>query len=127
MTPMIQNSDVAKIHDFWYGRPVTEWFATTEGLDKACKDQFVHLLQDARADKLDDWEQDRDGTLALLILLDQFSRNVYRGTPDAFSSDPKALGIAVRAIAKGWHKNTTYPKTLTIVSNCETLILSSSD
>jgi hypothetical protein len=115
----MQNPDVGKIHEFWYQRPVVEWFLTPKGLDEACKDQFVHLLEDARADKLDHWQQDRDGTLALLILLDQFSRNVYRGTPDAFSSDSKALDIAVRAIAKGWDKNTTYPEALTIVSNCD--------
>ena len=73
-------------------------------------------MLDARAGKLDHWLSNQEGTLAMLILLDQFSRNVFRDTPDAFSADPKALDIATHAIAKGWDKkNATMAQALTYV------------
>lgn len=68
------------------------------------KDQFGDLIEKARAAKLESWTSNSQGSLALIILLDQFSRNVYRGTPDAFNADPLAFDIATRSIAKGFHR-----------------------
>ena len=113
------NPDISRIHDFWYNRPMKDWFMTPEGLDSECEQQFSELIQDARSSKLDDWQTTSDGSLALIILLDQFPRNVFRGTPDAFSSDPKALDIATHSIAKGWDRNVTITQALTYVrSSC---------
>ncbi|ETN40719.1 uncharacterized protein HMPREF1541_04999 [Cyphellophora europaea CBS 101466] len=98
----MENPDIARIHDFWYSRPPVEWFMPPEGFDSACATQFGGLVQDARDGNLDQWTSDRNGSLAIIILLDQFSRNIHRDTPNAFSADPKALDIAIRAIAKGW-------------------------
>lgn len=107
--------DIARIHDFWYSRPVLEWFMPPEGFDNQCQKQFGELVQSARQGKLDHWTFEPNGTLAILILLDQFSRNIYRDTPDAFSADPKALEIATHAIAKGWDKDATVAQALTYV------------
>jgi hypothetical protein len=108
-------AEIQKVHDFWYGRSPKEWFMPPDGFDEHCKEKFGHLVRDARSGKLDHWTSEPDGTLALLILLDQFSRNVFRDTPDAFSADPKALEIATRAIAKGWDQKATTPQALTYV------------
>ncbi|MCI0481529.1 MAG: DUF924 domain-containing protein, partial [Candidatus Dadabacteria bacterium] len=58
----------------------------------------------AREDKLREWEKTPRGTLALIILLDQFSRNILRDTPGAFSHDPQALETAAKGIEKGFDK-----------------------
>lgn len=112
----LANPDVAKVHDFWYTRPVVEWFMPPKGFDAECKHGFTHLVRDARNSKLDHWEETKEGSLALLVLLDQFTRNVFRGTPDAFNSDDKALGIATRSIARGFDKEVTISQALTYVS-----------
>lgn len=117
MQATMANPDIARIHDFWYSRPPVEWFMPPEGFDSQCKEQFADLVVEARAGKLDHWLANQDGTLAILVLLDQFSRNIYRGTPDAFSADPKALEIATHAIAKGWDKNATMAQALTYVGS----------
>ena len=112
----MENPDIARIHDFWYSRPPVEWFMPPEGFDSACATQFGGLVQDARDGNLDQWTSDRNGSLAIIILLDQFSRNIHRDTPNAFSADPKALDIAIRAIAKGWDGEVPMAQAVTFVS-----------
>lgn len=70
------------------------WFEGSVEIDREIRTRFGALVSRARAGELDAWKQSPRGTLALLILLDQFSRNVHRGTPEAFSHDPVALEIA---------------------------------
>ena len=75
---------------------------TPEGLDDECRTGFVDLIVKARTTtELDGWASEPEGALALVVLLDQLSRNVFRGTADAFSGDAKAASIAVQAIARG--------------------------
>ena len=62
---------------------------------------FAILMNMARAGGLDEWASTTDGILALIILLDQFPRNMYRGTPDMFTADAKALTLAKEAVARG--------------------------
>lgn len=101
-----------------YNRPAKDWFAHADpdAFDAECNNKFGDLVQDARAEKLDHWQSSKDGSLALIILLDQFTRMIFRGTPDAFSSDPKALDLATRSIANGWDKQGTVTEALTFVS-----------
>ena len=68
------------------------------------KSDFGDLVHQARTPTLDHWSDNPNGTLALLLLLDQFPRNIFRGTPDSFSSDAKALDVAVKGIAKGYDR-----------------------
>lgn len=70
------------------------WFAGGPAVDREIRDGFAGLTEAARRGELDDWTAAPRRALALVILLDQFSRNLYRGSPDAFSADPKALAIA---------------------------------
>jgi uncharacterized protein (DUF924 family) len=77
------------------------WFEGSEATDREIRARFGALVARARAGELDDWRATPRGTLALLILLDQFSRNLDRGRPEAFSHDPVALGIATEGFAAG--------------------------
>lgn len=97
-------SEIEDVLSYWIGDPpqtaeaVEErrkfWFEGSEAIDREVSRRFEHVLVRARAGELDGWKATPRGTLALLIVLDQFSRNLRRGTPDAFSHDPVALEIA---------------------------------
>jgi uncharacterized protein (DUF924 family) len=87
---------------FWQGVGEKKWFAVDPKLDAEIRKRFEQQWRKARDGKLEDWKQSAEGTLALLILLDQFPRNMFRGKADAFSSDAKARDIARRALARGY-------------------------
>lgn len=98
--------DITRINKYWFDtdNPKQKWFQGGAQVDAEIKSQFSELISEARASKLTSWTEQPQGTLALLLLLDQFPRNVFRGTADAFSSDAMALDVAVNAIAKEQHK-----------------------
>lgn len=104
-TPAIPN-DASRILDYWFSDPVPmkKWFGGGPTVDKEIKTQFEPLIVKARASQLDAWKAQPESTLALVILLDQFPRNIYRGTPSSFSSDGQALNITTEAIAKGFDR-----------------------
>ena len=91
--------------EFWFaGDPAAFrklWFESSAEFDAACS-RFTGALRDAKAGALDHWTATPRGTLALIILLDQFSRNLHRGSPEAFAADAKARDIARSAVAKGF-------------------------
>jgi uncharacterized protein (DUF924 family) len=99
-------SDVLR---FWYGEPSDEasgaprdfWFQGTATLDAEIRDGFGDAVREALAGGFEDWRWDPQATLALVILLDQFTRNVHRGTPLAFAGDARAQAITVDAMDKG--------------------------
>jgi len=96
---------------YWLGAPVTNaaelearrtfWFEGTATTDQEIRTRFGGLVEQARGGLLEDWKATARGTLAWLILVDQFSRNLYRGTPQAFSHDPIALQVASDGFACG--------------------------
>lgn len=98
-------SESEAVLDFWFGPPpVTrraEWFGKAPEFDAAIRDRFGALIDRAGAGGCDDWQSSVRGTLALVITLDQFPRNVFRGQAKAFAFDPKALATARRAVARG--------------------------
>lgn len=79
-----------------------DWYAGSDALDARIKARFEPLLRKARAGHLMHWVASARGSLALLILTDQFSRNMYRGSPEAFASDPLARSVAKKAIGAGF-------------------------
>ena len=88
--------------EFWFAPGVEEkWFRPPPDFDAEIVRRFGALYEQAAAGRLADWEVTPDGALALLILLDQFSRNMFRESPKAFAADPLACAIAERAIAAG--------------------------
>ena len=103
-------SDLPSLFDvleFWWKAGDARWYAGGEEFDGQCRDGFLDLLEHAASGGLADWEDSPSGALALLIVLDQFSRNVFRGTPRAFAQDARALAVAERAVAAGFDR--AYP------------------
>lgn len=93
---------VDEVLAFWFSERVEPlWFRSDPALDVEIRDRFGALVASAAAGALDDWLETPAGALALVILLDQFPRNIYRGTPQAFAADAKARAVADRALALG--------------------------
>src|SRR5262249_16347174 len=76
------------------------WFEKNADFDAACA-HFTDALRDARAGVYDHWTASPRGTLALIILLDQFSRNLHRGSPETYAADARARQVARAAVAAG--------------------------
>ena len=95
---------------FWFGAPDAadrgrardEWFEKHDAFDAAIAARFGTLVDDAIAGARDHWTLVPEGALAYVVLLDQFTRNAYRGTPKAFAGDARALACARRIVARGW-------------------------
>lgn len=99
-----------EVLDFWFPpelatdpsiipRAVEWWFRG--GADRAIVERFTPLMEQARAGALDEWSDAPRSRLALILVLDQFSRSIYRGTGDAYAQDPKAIGLALEGLANG--------------------------
>ncbi len=80
----------------------SDWYRSDEALDQAIRDRFLSDWQEAVAGARSHWLSNPAGTLAYIILLDQFPRNMFRGSGRAFASDKAALAAAKCAIRKGW-------------------------
>jgi len=87
---------------FWFKeiRP-EQWWIADPMFDGLVKERYLGLLQQAAAGELHEWRVRPHGRLAEIIVLDQFSRNVHRGTPQAFAQDPMALVLSQEAVAAG--------------------------
>jgi uncharacterized protein (DUF924 family) len=101
-------ADANAILEFWFGHgePVSadhqrRWFAADAGFDRLCVERFAGDHAAAAAGELDQWKREPRSSLALVILLDQFARNMFRNTSRAFATDTAALGVARGAIAEG--------------------------
>ena len=94
-----------EVLDFWFEgdcdlfRPC--WFEQSDEFDAACRARFTDALQQARAGTFADWMATPRGALALVILLDQMSRNLHRGSAEAFAADAKARSLANDALERG--------------------------
>ena len=87
---------------FWREAGAARWFRKDAAFDNEFRTRFLGAHEAALGGELDDWAQDAQGALALLILLDQFPRNAFRGTPRMFESDAKAREIARQAQQAGF-------------------------
>lgn len=86
---------------FWREAGRERWYEHSDAFDAEVRDRFLALWHKAAAGGLASWEDSDDGALALVIVLDQFPRNMFRGTPEAFASDALAREVARRAIERG--------------------------
>ena len=92
----------AAVLSFWFTEAQPEqWFAANAAFDALIAQRFAQLLPQAAAGECWAWRSTAQGRLAEIIVLDQFSRNVYRNTPRAFAQDPMALALAQEAVAAG--------------------------
>ncbi|HEY8380655.1 MAG TPA: DUF924 family protein [Microvirga sp.] len=86
---------------FWREAGPERWFAKDEAFDQACRARFLFTYEAAARGDLNEWELTPEGSLAVVLLLDQFPRNMFRGTRDVYKTDPAAMMTADRAIEKG--------------------------
>ncbi|TPP06925.1 DUF924 family protein [Rhizobium glycinendophyticum] len=94
---------------FWRGAGREKWFVKDEALDLMIRERFLDLHFRAARNELSDWCTTAEGALALMILLDQFPRNLFRGSGHAFATDPLALSLAKQALAKGFDQQVEPP------------------
>ncbi len=101
-------SDVtpAEIVSFWREAGPERWFKQDDDFDLSIKSRFLTMHEAAGRGELAAFEESVEGALALVILLDQFSRNMFRGTARAFATDPRARAVADRAMARGFDQAT---------------------
>lgn len=105
----VEPAEARAVLDCWFGASDTptfgearkRWFSRDDAFDATLLERFGTLIEAARAGSLDSWTATPLGALALVIVLDQFSRNCHRNTPRAFAGDQHALRIAHRMIAGG--------------------------
>ena len=104
----MDNYTPAIVLDFWFKDGMeSKWYFGGEEFDQLLATKYLKLHTAAKNGQLTAWENTRDGRLALVILLDQFSRNIYRAKAEAFANDQKALAIAKQALLWGddiWFK-----------------------
>jgi uncharacterized protein (DUF924 family) len=87
---------------FWHEAGPDRWFKKDADFDKEIHERFSDTYEAAAVGKLSHWEQSAQGALALLILLDQFPRNMFRGDARAFATDPLARAVAAGALVRGF-------------------------
>lgn len=92
----------AAVLAFWFDEiEPKQWWVVDPAFDDRVRQGFGDLLEQAAAGELWEWRRSARGRLAEVIVLDQFSRNIHRGTPRAFTQDPQALALAQEAVASG--------------------------
>ena len=91
--------------DFWRDAGMAKWFRGGEAFDAECRTRWLDAHFSAARREFDDWMDDAEGALALVLLLDQIPRNVFRNSGHAFATDPLALHYARRAIDAGHDAN----------------------
>jgi uncharacterized protein (DUF924 family) len=100
----------AEVVAFWRAAGPDRWFEKDAGFDDEIRKRFLKLHEAAASGKLTAWEANAEGALALLILLDQFPRNMFRGSARAFDTDALARAAAERAIARGFDRKIAMPE-----------------
>lgn len=97
-------ADAADIVAFWRQAGPERWFAKDDAFDAEIRQRFLATHEAAATGELASWEETPEGAYALLILLDQFPRNLFRGSDRAFATDAMAVAVAERAIARGFDR-----------------------
>jgi uncharacterized protein (DUF924 family) len=100
------SADPRQVLDFWFSpdtRPL--WFRSTPEFDAHLRERFLETWKAAQRGQLNDWSSTPEGTLALVVVLDQFPLNMFRGHAESFSTEALSLRFARAAIDSGWDQN----------------------
>lgn len=108
-------ADIATVLDFWFATPAdpawgtmrSAWWEKDAAFDQSCRDAGLALHARALRGELDVWKEEPLGALAFVVLCDQLPRNMFRGTPQMYGSDPLALAGAKLIDARGWRSGYT--------------------
>jgi uncharacterized protein (DUF924 family) len=110
-------ADAQRLHEFWFGTLSDgfadevhrqRWFSGGQAFDALCREEFASLCTAALNGGLQDWRTSPTGCLALILLLDQIPRNLFRGDPRAFSGDPTALSLSKELIRNAADQQLTF-------------------
>jgi uncharacterized protein (DUF924 family) len=99
----MHDTEYSQILSFWESIGPEGWFRKDDEIDRKIREKFAELQEKASLGALESWREAPESCLALVILLDQFSRNLYRNNPRAFANDDYALAIASQAIDRAMH------------------------
>ena len=115
----LDDSGIRLVLDYWLGdshespdeckKMSNLWYAGTPENDKEVVEKFTGIYEKACSDSLSSWAESADGALALVIVLDQFSRQIHRRTPLAFSQDLMARAVAVRSVSQKFDLEMSVP------------------
>lgn len=105
-------TDFQEVLDFWFGapgspeycRPREAWFRKSDAFDDAIRARFLDVQRQAADAGLQSWQSTPESLLALILALDQFPRNLFRGSRRAFATDAQALAAAQSAVARGFDR-----------------------
>jgi uncharacterized protein (DUF924 family) len=100
------NGTAVEVVSFWRAAGPDKWFEAEEDFDRAIRSRFLAIHEAAARGELAAFAESAEGTLALLILLDQFPRNMFRGSARAFATDHLARAVADRALARDFDQET---------------------
>ena len=108
-----ERSEASALIDFWFGPPGSPtrfgqreiWFKVDPAFDAECRTRFGRLRERAAAGACADWALEAEPCLALILLLDQFPRNLFRGGPKAFATDAQAREAAHAALGRGFDRS----------------------
>ena len=93
----------ASVLAFWFqDSEPGQWYKKDAAFDENIRDKFETTVTAALASRLDGWADSAEGCLALILLLDQFTRNIYRDSPRAFSGDDMAVALSLRCIERDY-------------------------
>ena len=99
----MSNHRAEEVLRFWFGQDPKRWFEKNATFDAEIRSRFLALYEELSSSA--DWLSGPRDCLARTIVLDQFPRNMFRGTPRAFAADPLALAAAKHAVAKSWDRD----------------------
>ena len=98
----LENNALKDVLEFWFKELTpSEWYRKSDALDTRIKHRFEGVYRAVVAGETSDWRDTPEGRLAEIIVLDQFSRNMFRDTAEAFAADPLALALAQEAVRAG--------------------------
>ncbi len=93
----------ADVLHFWFKEcSAQQWFKKDSEFDSKCAQRFGACVEEALGGGLEDWTESREGCQALIILLDQFTRNIYRDTAKAFAGDARAVKVTQLCVERGY-------------------------
>ena len=101
--PSAAGTQAADVLEFWFADGMQErWFRADPDFDAIIRRRFEGLWLDSARGKLDNWTETATGALALVIVLDQFPLNIFRGRPTAFVTEARAIAVSKNAVARGF-------------------------
>ncbi|PAX09615.1 DUF924 family protein [Sphingomonas lenta] len=101
------HEEATQVLDYWFALSSDEQFGKDAERDREIASRFGSLRERLLSTRAEGWRDDPDTLLAAIVALDQFSRNIHRGTARAYEADPLALELTLEAIGKGWEDS--YP------------------